>query len=73
MNAFETMADNLLAMGTRGVEFNTGPFKPFGFVLNSGHGTFFRFERPDALIKSAWQEVFTRKSTVKPHDYSVEL
>lgn len=73
MNVFESMVKELEAMSSRAVNFSTDPFQSYGFVLNSGHGTFFRFERPDALIKSAWQEVFTRKSTVKPHDYSVEL
>lgn len=73
MNVFESMAKELEAIGSRSLDFSIGPFKSFGFVLNSGHGTFFRFQRPDALLKSAWEEVFTRKSTVAPHDYSVEL
>jgi hypothetical protein len=73
MNVFEVMAKELEAMGSRTVNFSTDPFQSYGFVLNSGHGTFFKFQRPESLIKSAWSEVFVRKSTVKPHDYSVEL
>jgi len=70
---FENMVKDLIAMGERGVSFVVGPFQFFGYVLRSGHGDFFRSEKPEALIPSAWSEVFVRKNTVQPHDYSVEL
>jgi hypothetical protein len=73
MNVFEKMVEELKAIGERSVNFSHDPFQVFGYVLNSGHGTYFQLQRPVCEIPSAWVEVFSRKSTVKPHDYSVEV